>query len=128
MAAVALFQGRRVGAGCAQPRFCRRPHNAANTTNNATKSTQYKQHNKHAKQHKQHNKTPPQQQKQQNATITTGHDTTSIALTQLFGHLPDHPAVMAKLRAEQEALVAKHGPGVTTALVKEMSYAEAVIR
>ena len=35
---------------------------------------------------------------------------------------------MAKLRAEQEALVAKHGPGVTTALVKEMSYAEAVIR
>ena len=57
-----------------------------------------------------------------------GHDTTSIALTQLFGTLPSHPDVMTKLREEQRRLVAEHGPGVSPALVRGMTYAEAVIR
>lgn len=60
--------------------------------------------------------------------LFAGHDTTSTALTQLFGTLSKHPEVMDKLREEQRRLVAKHGGGVSTGLIKDMAYAEAVIR
>ena len=60
--------------------------------------------------------------------LFAGHDTTSAALTSLFSILPDHPDVMARLREEQAQLVARHGPGASTALLRDMKYGEAVIR
>ncbi|KIY95292.1 cytochrome P450, CYP85 clan [Monoraphidium neglectum] len=57
-----------------------------------------------------------------------GHDTTSTSLTQLLAVLQEHPAVVDKLRAEQAALVAKHGPGVSGAMLREMVYADAVVK
>ncbi len=60
--------------------------------------------------------------------LFAGHDTSSTALTQCFSNLQDHPVVMEKLRGEQQALVAKHGQQITPAVLKDMVYAEAVIR
>lgn len=42
--------------------------------------------------------------------------------------LQDCPHVMDKLRAEQQALVAKHGERITPAALKDMTYADAVIK
>lgn len=60
--------------------------------------------------------------------LFAGHDTTSTALTSLFATLPSHPGVMAKLREEQAQLVARHGPGASAALLKDMKYGDAVVR
>lgn len=57
-----------------------------------------------------------------------GHDTSSTCLTQMMSNLQDHPGVMAKLRAEQQAVQAKHGDELSAAVLKDMVYAEAVIR
>jgi hypothetical protein len=56
------------------------------------------------------------------------HDTTSTSLTQLLPLLEAHPEVVDKLREEQRRLVAQHGPGLTLAHMKGMTYADAVIR
>jgi cytochrome P450 len=60
--------------------------------------------------------------------LLAGHDTSSTTLTKCFSNLQDHPAVMDKLRAEQQALIAKHGDAITPAMLKDMTYADAVIR
>ncbi|KAF6251646.1 cytochrome P450 [Scenedesmus sp. NREL 46B-D3] len=60
--------------------------------------------------------------------ILAGHDTSSATLTNILANLHDHPAAMQKLRHEQQALVARHGPQLSTAVLREMPYAEAVIR
>lgn len=60
--------------------------------------------------------------------LLAGHDTSSTTLTKCFSNLQDHPAVMEKLRAEQKVLVAKHGEGITPAVLRDMTYADAVIR
>jgi cytochrome P450 len=60
--------------------------------------------------------------------LLAGHDTSSTTLTKCFSNLQDHPAVMDKLRAEQRVLVAKHGEAITPAVLKDMMYADAVIR
>lgn len=60
--------------------------------------------------------------------LLADHDTSSIALTQCFSNLQDHPEVVQKLRAEQQALVSKHGQRITPAVLKDMVYADAVIK
>lgn len=61
-------------------------------------------------------------------TSFAGHDTSSITLTNMMALLQDHPEVMRRLREEQAALVGRHGGVINSALLKEMTYAEAVIR
>lgn len=60
--------------------------------------------------------------------LLAGHDTSSTTLTQCFSNLQDCPHVLDKLRAEQQALIAKHGDRITPAVLKEMTYADAVIK
>jgi cytochrome P450 len=60
--------------------------------------------------------------------LFAGHDTSSSTLTHCLNNLQDHPAAMQQLRAEQAAVVAKHGQLLTAAALKDMRYAEAVIR
>lgn len=60
--------------------------------------------------------------------LFAGHDTSSTTLTQCLSNLQDCPEVLSKLRAEQAAVVAKHGEQITAAALKDMHYAEAVIR
>ena len=60
--------------------------------------------------------------------LLAGHDTSSTTLTQCFSNLQDHPQVLEKLREEQRALVAKHGEAITPAVLKDMTYADAVIK
>ncbi|KAI8475392.1 MAG: cytochrome P450 [Monoraphidium minutum] len=62
------------------------------------------------------------------AFLFAGHDTTSTALTGLIAEIQGAPEVLARLRAEQAGLVAAHGPGVTPGGLKDMDYADAVIR
>jgi cytochrome P450 len=52
----------------------------------------------------------------------------SVTLTNILANLHNHPAAMQQLRSEQQALVARHGPYLSTAVLQEMPYAEAVIR
>ena len=60
--------------------------------------------------------------------LLAGHDTSATALTQCFSNLQDHPDVMEKLRAEQQAVMRKHGQQYTPAALKDMVYADAVIK
>jgi cytochrome P450 len=60
--------------------------------------------------------------------LFAGHDTSSTTLTHCFSNLQDHPAALQALREEQEAVVAKHGQQITAAALRDMHYAEAVIR
>jgi cytochrome P450 len=60
--------------------------------------------------------------------LLAGHDTSSTSLTNCLALLQDHPGVVDKLRQEQQQLVAKHGGGITGAVLKEMVYADAVVR
>lgn len=59
---------------------------------------------------------------------TTGYDTSSTTLTRCLSNLHDHPDVLGKLRAEQSRVEAKHGRHITSAALKDMPYAEAVLR
>ena len=47
--------------------------------------------------------------------LFAGHETTGNALTRILLSLPQHPAVLQKLRDEQAALVARHGSQITGA-------------
>lgn len=60
--------------------------------------------------------------------IVAAYDTTSSAMTSILFQLDRHPRVMATLRQEQQQLVAKHGSDIKLDTLKQMSYAEAVIR
>lgn len=60
--------------------------------------------------------------------LLAGHDTSSTTLTQCFSNLHDHPHVLEKLRAEQRAIMEKHGEAITPAVLKDMHYADAVIK
>jgi hypothetical protein len=57
-----------------------------------------------------------------------GHDTTATALTSALWLLPQHHAVLARLRAEQQAVVAQHGEAITEAVLKESPYLDAVVK
>ncbi|WIA10314.1 hypothetical protein OEZ85_010506 [Tetradesmus obliquus] len=60
--------------------------------------------------------------------ILAGHDTSSVTLTNILANLHNHPAAMQQLRQEQQALLARHGSQLSTGVLREMPYAEAVIR
>eukprot|EP00879_Flechtneria_rotunda_P007705 GHRR01008078.1.p1 GENE.GHRR01008078.1~~GHRR01008078.1.p1 ORF type:complete len:426 (+),score=141.85 GHRR01008078.1:697-1974(+) len=60
--------------------------------------------------------------------LLAGHDTSSTTLAHTLSNLQDHPEVLDKLRAEQEAVLATHGKQLTAAALKDMPYADAVIR
>jgi cytochrome P450 len=60
--------------------------------------------------------------------LLAGHDTSSATLTRLMANLQEHPDVLARLREEQAQVLATHGPQLTAAVLKDMVYADAVIR
>jgi cytochrome P450 len=60
--------------------------------------------------------------------LLAGHDTSATTLTRCLSNLQDHPRVLQKLREEQQRVLTKHGPQVTAAALKDMTYADAVIR
>lgn len=67
----------------------------------------------------------------QGLLVNTPHTTLHIhtsSTDNLLHHVQDCPHVMDKLRSEQQALVAKHGERITPAVLKDMTYADAVIK
>jgi hypothetical protein len=60
--------------------------------------------------------------------LLAGHDTSSTTLTRLLSVLHEHPEVVQQLRQEQAAVLARHGEQLTSAAIKDMEYADAVIR
>jgi cytochrome P450 len=60
--------------------------------------------------------------------LLAGHDTSSTTLTRLLSVLHDNPDVVQQLRQEQAAVMARHGEQLTAAAIKDMEYADAVIR
>lgn len=60
--------------------------------------------------------------------LLAGHDTSSLALTDILAHLHDHPAAWQALCAEQTALVQKRGQELNSAVLREMLFAQAVRR
>jgi cytochrome P450 len=60
--------------------------------------------------------------------LLAGHDTSSTTLTRLLSVLHEHPEVVQQLRQEQAAVLARHGEQLTAAAIKDMEYADAVIR
>jgi cytochrome P450 len=60
--------------------------------------------------------------------LFAGHDTSSSTLTQAMANMADTPHVLPKLREEQQRLQEKYGPQITPAVLKDMPYADAVIK
>eukprot|EP00882_Tetradesmus_deserticola_P020829 GHRQ01022513.1.p1 GENE.GHRQ01022513.1~~GHRQ01022513.1.p1 ORF type:complete len:200 (+),score=77.64 GHRQ01022513.1:33-632(+) len=60
--------------------------------------------------------------------MLAGHDTSSTTLTNVMANLHNHPHVVERLREEQCRVTARHGQRITGAILKEMTYADAVIR
>lgn len=60
--------------------------------------------------------------------LLAGFDTSSTTLTAVLANLQQHPKALEKLRQEQDAVLAKHGTGLSAAALRDMPYAEAVIR
>jgi cytochrome P450 len=60
--------------------------------------------------------------------LLAGHDTSSTTLTRCLSNLHDHPWVLDKLRAEQAAVRAARGEALTPNALKEMPFADAVLR
>jgi hypothetical protein len=60
--------------------------------------------------------------------LLAGFDTSSTTLTAVLANLQQHPAALEQLRQEQQAVVVKHGQGLSAAVLRDMPYAEAVIR
>ena len=57
-----------------------------------------------------------------------GHNTSSTTATRLLWLLTQHPAVVARLRAEQQAVVAQHGSAISEAVLKQTPYLDAVVK
>lgn len=60
--------------------------------------------------------------------LLAGHETTATSLIKILTLLFDNPAVLAALRAEQDAVVAAHGDTLTPAAVAAMPLADATVR
>ncbi|KAF6258855.1 cytochrome P450 [Scenedesmus sp. NREL 46B-D3] len=60
--------------------------------------------------------------------MLAGHDTSSTTLTNVMANLQSHPHVVERLREEQRRVVARHGQRISGPILKEMTYADAVIR
>jgi hypothetical protein len=57
-----------------------------------------------------------------------GHDTSSSALSRALHLLAGSPGVLARLRAEQQEVVAQHGQSITEAVLRQCTYLDAVVR
>jgi hypothetical protein len=57
-----------------------------------------------------------------------GHSTGTSSITRLLWLLPQQPAVLARLRAEQQEVVAQHGEAITEAVLRDSPYLDAVVR
>ena len=61
--------------------------------------------------------------------MLAGSDTSQLSHKVLLGVLPDlPPAIVERLREEQRAVVARHGPALTRAAVSDMVWADAMAR
>ncbi|WIA16755.1 hypothetical protein OEZ85_013407 [Tetradesmus obliquus] len=60
--------------------------------------------------------------------LLAGHDTSSTTLTRALANLQDHPRVLQRLRQEQQQVVARHGGRISSDALKDMRYADAVVR
>jgi cytochrome P450 len=60
--------------------------------------------------------------------LLAGFDTSSTTLTAVLAQLQQHPEALQMLQQEQAAVLAKHGTGLSAAVLRDMPYAEAVIR
>jgi cytochrome P450 len=60
--------------------------------------------------------------------LLAGFDTSSTTLTAVLAKLQQHPAAAEQLCQEQQAVMEKHGPGLSAAVLRDMPYADAVIR
>jgi cytochrome P450 len=55
--------------------------------------------------------------------LLAGFDTSSTTLTAVLANLQQHPQALARLREEQAAVLAKHGQGLSAAVLRDMPYA-----
>jgi cytochrome P450 len=60
--------------------------------------------------------------------LLAGFDTSSTTLTAVLANLQQHPAAVEQLHQEQQAVMDKHGPDLSAAVLRDMPYANAVIR
>ena len=60
--------------------------------------------------------------------LSAGLDTTACALTNILLLLSDNPGAWEKMRAEQEELLAQHGPSIANLSVQRMSFTDAVVK
>jgi cytochrome P450 len=60
--------------------------------------------------------------------LLAGHETTAHTLSRLLKTLAGRPDVLARLRAEQAAVVAAHGEALSPAACAAMPYTDAVVR
>lgn len=60
--------------------------------------------------------------------IIAGNDTSGLGVTALLAVLPMFPAVLDKLRQEQQQLIGQFGPELTINVLDQMHYAEAVVK
>ena len=61
--------------------------------------------------------------------MLAGSDTSKLSHKVLLGVLPDlPPGIVERMREEQRAVVARHGPALTRAAVNDMVWADAMAR
>ncbi|PNH12011.1 Cytochrome P450 26B1 [Tetrabaena socialis] len=60
--------------------------------------------------------------------LFAGHETTATSIVRLLLRLRHLPDVLARLRAEQLAVVAAHGDAITGAAMRDMPYLDAVVK
>lgn len=60
--------------------------------------------------------------------IIAGNDTSGLGITGLLGLLPMFPQVLARVRQEQQQVMAAHGPELSRAALEAMPYTEAVVK
>jgi cytochrome P450 len=60
--------------------------------------------------------------------LDAGQETTGYTLASIIGSLARHPEALRQLREEQESIVAKYGDKLSSSVLQEMHFAEAVIK
>lgn len=63
-------------------------------------------------------------------SLFAGHETTGTTIARMLAYITEdrHPGVLAKLRAEQDAVIAKFGPELTPSATASMPYADATVK
>jgi cytochrome P450 len=60
--------------------------------------------------------------------LLAGHDTSAVTVTNMLAQLQNNPAALQQLRDEQQRVIARHGEALSGAALREMDYADAVVR